>query len=35
MLGALTLMAVRYRPYRDVHDLIRYYAPARYLCGPT
>jgi hypothetical protein len=34
-LGALALMAVRYRPYRDVHDLIRYYAPARYLCGLT
>ena len=33
LLGALVLMAVRYRPYRDIHDLIRYYAPARYLCG--
>lgn len=28
-LGALAFMAIRYRPYRDVHDLIRYYAPAR------
>jgi hypothetical protein len=34
-LGALAFMAIRYRPYRDVHDLIRYYAPARYLCGLT
>ena len=34
-LGALALMAIRYRPYRDVYDLIRYYAPARYLCGLT
>jgi hypothetical protein len=34
-LEALLLMAIRYRPYRDVHDLIRYYAPARYLCGLT
>jgi hypothetical protein len=34
-IGALVLMAIRYRPYRDMHDLIRYYAPARYLCGLT
>jgi hypothetical protein len=34
-LGALAFMAIRYRPYRDLHDLIRYYAPARYLCGLT
>jgi hypothetical protein len=34
-LGALAFMAIRYPPYRDVHDLIRYYAPARYLCGLT
>lgn len=34
-LGALTLMAIRQRPYREVEDQIRYYAPARYLCGLT
>ena len=34
-LGALVLMAIRYRPYREVEDQIRYYAPARYLCGLT
>jgi hypothetical protein len=34
-LGALVLMAIRYRPYREVQDQIRYYAPARYLCGLT
>jgi hypothetical protein len=34
-LGALTLMALRSRPYREVEDQIRYYAPARYLCGLT
>jgi hypothetical protein len=34
-LGALTLMALRARPYREVEDQIRYYAPARYLCGLT
>jgi hypothetical protein len=31
-LGALTLMALRSRPYREVEEQIRYYAPARYLC---
>jgi hypothetical protein len=34
-LGALTLMAIRQRPYRELEDQIRYYAPARYLCGLT
>jgi molybdopterin converting factor small subunit len=34
-LGALTLMALRSRPYREVEEQIRYYAPARYLCGLT
>jgi len=34
-LGALTLMALRARPYREVEEQIRYYAPARYLCGLT
>jgi hypothetical protein len=34
-LGALVLMALRARPYREVEDQIRYYAPARYLCGLT
>jgi hypothetical protein len=35
LLGALLLMALRRRPYRETEDLIRYYAPARYLCGLT
>ena len=34
-LGALTLMAIRKMPYREVEEQIRYYAPARYLCGLT
>jgi molybdopterin converting factor small subunit len=34
-LGAVILMALRRRPYRETEDLIRYYAPARYLCGLT
>jgi len=34
-LGALTLMAIRARPYRELEEQIRYYAPARYLCGLT
>jgi hypothetical protein len=28
-------MALRARPYREVEEQIRYYAPARYLCGLT
>ncbi len=28
-------MAIRNRPYRELEDQIRYYAPARYLCGLT
>lgn len=35
LLGAMVLMAIRRLPYRDVEDQIRYYAPARYLCGLT
>ena len=35
LLGAMLLMAQRQRPYRETEDLIRYYAPARYLCGLT
>jgi hypothetical protein len=35
MLGVLVLMAVRKVPYRVAEDLVRYYAPARYLCGLT
>lgn len=35
MLGALTVMAVRRLPYRETEEQIRYYAPARYLCGLT
>lgn len=34
-LGALTLMALRKLPYREIEEQIRYYAPARYLCGLT
>jgi molybdopterin converting factor small subunit len=34
-LGAVILMALRRRTYRETEDLIRYYAPARYLCGLT
>jgi hypothetical protein len=34
-LGAMLLMATRNLTYRDAEDLIRYYAPARYLCGLT
>lgn len=35
LLGALVLRATRYEPYRVLEDQIRYYAPARYLCGLT
>jgi hypothetical protein len=35
MVGALLLRAVRKLTYRETEDLIRYYAPARYLCGLT
>ncbi len=35
LLGAMVLMAVRRMTYREVEDQIRYYAPARYLCGLT
>jgi len=34
-LGAMTLMSTRKLTYREAEDLIRYYAPARYLCGLT
>jgi hypothetical protein len=34
-IGALMLRAMRYRTLRDLEDLIRYYAPARFLCGLT
>jgi hypothetical protein len=33
--GALLLKATRDLTYREAEDLIRYYAPARYLCGLT
>jgi transposase, IS5 family len=33
--GALLLRATRKMTYRETEDLIRYYAPARYLCGLT
>lgn len=35
MVGALLLKATRKMTYREAEDLIRYYAPARYLCGLT
>ena len=35
LLGAMVLRATRYMPYRVLEDQIRYYAPARYLCGLT
>ena len=35
LLGAMVLKATRYMPYRVLADQIRYYAPARYLCGLT
>jgi len=35
LLGAMLLRATRYMPYRVLEDQIRYYAPARYLCGLT
>jgi len=33
--GALVFRATRKMTYRDTEDLIRHYAPARYLCGLT
>lgn len=35
LLGAMVLRATRYMPLRVLADQIRYYAPARYLCGLT
>ena len=35
LLGAMLLMATRRMTYREAEDQIRYYAPARYLCGLT
>lgn len=35
MVGALLLRATRRMTYREAEDYIRYYAPARYLCGLT
>lgn len=35
LLGALIFMAIRRLTYREAEDQIRYYAPARYLCGLT
>ena len=34
-LGAMLLMATRKLTYREAEDLIRYYAPGRYVCGLT
>lgn len=33
--GALVFRALRHRTYQDTEDLIRHYAPARYLCALT
>lgn len=35
LVGALMLKATRDMPLREAEDLIRHYAPARYLCGLT
>jgi hypothetical protein len=35
LLGAMLLRATRYMPLRVLAEQIRYYAPARYLCGLT
>src|ERR1035438_9224212 len=35
MLGAIVFMATRRLTYREAEDQIRYYAPARYMCGLT
>jgi hypothetical protein len=35
LVGALLLRATRKATYRETEDLIRHYAPARYLCGLT
>lgn len=35
LIGALLLKATRDLTFREAEDLIRYYAPARYLCGLT
>jgi len=35
LIGALLLKATRDVTWREAEDLIRYYAPARYLCGLT
>lgn len=34
-IGVQVLLAVKNMPYREAEDFIRYYAPARYLCGLT
>jgi len=35
LIGALVFRALRHRTFRETEDLIRYYAPARFLCGLT
>lgn len=35
LVGALVFRATRQMTYRETEDLIRHYAPARYLCGLT
>jgi hypothetical protein len=34
-IGAVVLMALRRLPYRETEEQMKYYAPARYLCGLT
>src|SRR5579872_6467950 len=35
LIGVIVLMGLRKRPLRESEDQVRYYAPARYLCGLT
>lgn len=35
LIGAVLLRSTRHMAYRETEDYIRYYAPARYLCGLT
>ena len=35
LIGAVLFRSMRHVTYREAEDLIRYYAPARYLCGLT
>jgi hypothetical protein len=35
LIGVIVLMGLRKMPLRETEDQVRYYAPARYLCGLT